>query len=235
MTKLLNSVAIVTGANRGIGKALVEALIQRGANKVYACARQADQLLTHSKIEPITLDITDSAQVAALSEITKDANVLINNAGTSGSRSLLADDGRHDMEVNFYGTINVIRQLYTNLEQNGGGRIINVNSICGLASMPAIAGYCASKAALFSATQALRIELKPKNILVHSVFPGPADTDMNKGVDIYKAPTKEVAEAILDGIDQGLEDIYPDSTAKRVFEQWSRDPKALEKEFSSIL
>lgn len=136
------------------------------------------------------------------------------------------------MEVNYFGTLNLTRSFIPVLEKQTESVIVNLLSVLSLASM-AGAGYCASKAALFLATQALRAELKAKNTSVHGVFPGPIDTDMAKGLTMPKASAQVTAENIVAGILAGQEDIFPDPYAIQVSELWAKDPKALERQFAA--
>lgn len=236
MAQLENRTVIVTGANRGIGKAIVMALLNHGVKKVYACARNKASLSVFSdeRVQALELDITRQDQIDNLGNIAKDADFLINNAGVNTIGSLLEtdiDQVPYDLNINFMGTLRVIRAVYPNIERNGGGDIVNIVSICGLAAMPSLGGYSVSKAALFSATQALRSELKQKNINLTGIFPGPVDTDMNEGLEIEMASPEELAKTILASILAGEEDIYPDAMAKDVYNKWKNDPKSLEVDF----
>ncbi|MGD0585424.1 MAG: SDR family NAD(P)-dependent oxidoreductase, partial [Oryzomonas sp.] len=135
---------------------------------------------------------------------------------------------------NYLGTLNVVRSFVPVLEKRGSSAIANVVSVVGLASFSVSGGYCASKAALFSATQAMRAELKAKGIFVHAIFPGPIDTDMARDLDMPKTSAQVTAENIVKGILAGQEDIFPDPMSLQVFELWSKDPKGLERQFSSM-
>lgn len=197
--KLDNKTILVTGSNRGIGKATVVALLKHPVRKVYAAVRRIKDLppFNDSRVVPIQLDISDPLNIQQAVAQAQDVEVLINNAGVlsyagviSGENSLL----KQDMEVNYFGTLNLSRSFIPVLEKQGGGAIVNLLSVVSLASMAGVAGYCASKAALFSATQAMRTELKAKNISVHGVFPGPIDTDMGKGLDMPKTSAQVTAE-----------------------------------------
>lgn len=241
--KLENSVALVTGANRGIGRTLVTALLARGARRVYAAARalpSVKELQDHDRerIVPLALDVTDVAQVQAAAERAHDLTLLINNAGVANFGHSLrnsVEDTRRDMETNYFGTLSMIRAFAPVLEQNGGGVIANLLSVVSLANMPAAAGYSASKAAAFSLTQAVRAELAPRGIHVCGVFPGPVDTDMAKDLALPKTGVDEVVAAILDGIEQRSEDILPDPMSKQVYQAWISDPKGLERQFGQMI
>lgn len=236
--KLENKVVLVTGANRGIGKALVEALLKQNVKKIYAAARKIEDLpnFGDSRVVSVKLDITDATQIKNAAKQASDVQLLINNAGALAFASIIEGDAeslKRDMEVNYFGTINVTRSFVPVLEKNGGGAIASVSSVVGLASIAGIGGYSASKAALFSAIQAMRSELKSKNIEVIGIFPGPIDTDMARSFEMEKTSAQETAENIVKGISEGKEDIFPDNYSKEVGKTWASDPKALERQFAS--
>src|SRR6185312_4096145 len=206
-----NKTILITGANRGIGAALVRAFLKHGAGKVYAGARNPAQLpdFSNARVVPLELDVTQPAQVAAAAQKAGDVDILINNAGAMRAAGILTAtpaDIAADMDVNFYGALRMMREFAPVLEKRGKGLIANVASVVSLASVPAIAGYSASKAALFSATQAARTELKPRNIAVVGIFPGPIDTDLAKNLTLDKATPDHAAEEIVIGILAGQED-----------------------------
>lgn len=236
--KLENKAVLVTGSNRGIGKALVEALLKYQVSRIYAAARKTEELpeFGDNRVVPLKLDITDLNLVEQAAGRAQDVDLLINNAGVATFGSVVSGETgalKYDMEVNYLGTLNVVRFFVPVLEKRGSGAIANVISVVGLSSMAAIGGYCASKAALFSATQAMRAELKAKGIFVHAIFPGPIDTDMSRGFDMQKASAQTTAENILKGILADQEDIFPDPVSLQVGELWSKAPKDLERQFSS--
>jgi NAD(P)-dependent dehydrogenase (short-subunit alcohol dehydrogenase family) len=237
--KLENKTIFVTGANRGIGKAIVDALLKQPVTKIYAAARKIEGIpnFNDARVVPIKLDITDVTQIQAAVEQAQDVDVLINNSGVLSFASVIAgqlSDLHYDMEVNYFGTLNMIRAFVPVLEKQKGSAIANVLSIVSLASMVGIGGYSASKAALYSATQAMRAELKGKAITVHAIFPGPIDTDMAKGFDMPKTSAQETAENIINGIIADKEDIFPDPMSSQLSELWAKDPKALEVQFASM-
>ncbi len=230
---------LITGANRGIGAALVRAFLKHGAGKVYAGARNPAQLpdFNDARVVPLELDVTKPSQVEAAAAKASDVDILINNAGAmkaAGIFTASASDMAADMEVNFYGTVRMMQAFVPVLEKRGQGLIANVASVVSLASVPAIAGYSASKAALFSATQAARTELRAKNIKVTGIFPGPIDTDLAKNLTLDKATPDHAAEEIVTGILGDQEDIYPDPTAKQVSGLWGANPKGLEQYFAAL-
>lgn len=237
--KLENKTIFVTGANRGIGKAIVDALLKQPVTKIYAAARNIDALpnFNDARVVLVKLDITDANQITVAVEQAQDVNVLINNSGVLSFASVIAgqvSDLQYDMEVNYFGTLNVIRAFVPVLEKQPGPAIANVLSVVSLASMAGVGGYSASKAALYSATQAMRAELKAKSIAVHAIFPGPIDTDMAKGFDMPKTSAHETAENIVNGIIADKEDIFPDPMSLQLGELWVKDPKALEVQFAAM-
>ena len=233
-----DKVVFVTGANRGIGKAIVEALLKNGVQKVYAAARDVNKLSFHDpRVVPVQLDITKGDQVQQAVALAGDTQVLINNAGALAFAPIVSgklEDLISDMQVNYFGMVNMVQAFVPVLEKNGGGHIANFSSIVGLAPMAGIGGYSAAKAAVASATQAMRTELKAKNICVHGIFPGPIDTDMAKEFNFPKTSPAVTAEHIIAGIAEGKEDIFPDPMSQQISELWFKDPKGLEKQFASM-
>ena len=230
---------LVTGANRGIGAAIVRELLTRGVGKIYAASRDTAKLpdFGDARVVKLALDITDSAQIQRAAAQAKDVQVLINNAGIATHGNVVQSDSAAlaaDMQVNYFGTLSMLHAFAPVLEKNGGGVIANVISVVGLASIPAIGGYSASKAALFSATQAARAELAPKQIKVVGIFPGPIDTDMAREFPMEKASAATAAKAIADGLAAGVEDIFPDPMSQQVSQLWASNPKALEKQFAGM-
>lgn len=237
--KLEDKTIFVSGSNRGIGRSIVEELLKMKVSKIYAAARNIKDLTDFgdARVVPVKLDITDLDLVKKAAEQAQDIDVLINNAGVATFASVVSGDPdslRHDMDVNYFGTLSMVRSFVPVLEKRGCGAIANVISIVGLASMAGIGGYSASKAALFSATQAMRSELKGKNISVHGIFPGPIDTDMSRDFDAPKTSPQAAAENIIQGIDAGVEDIFPDHMSSQMGKLWAKDPKGLEREFASM-
>lgn len=237
--KLQDKVLFVTGANRGIGKALVQAALALNVKKVYATARNLDDLpdFADARVVPVRLDITDSAKVTAAAALATDTQVLFNNAGALEFSGVVEGNFeylRRDMEVNYFGTLQVTRAFTPIIAANGGGAIASISSIVGLASMAALGGYSASKAALFSAIQGMRAELKAKNISVFGIFPGPIDTDMARDMDMPKTSASETATNIVAAIEAGTEDIFPDAMSSQLGALWSNNPKGLEQAFASM-
>ncbi len=236
--KIEGSVALVTGANRGLGKALVEALVAAGAAKVYAASRSSRVGAgEHPRVVPLVLDTTRPEQIAAAAKAATDVTLLVNNAGVLTSTDVLATDGAAldaDFRTNVQGTLAVIRAFVPVLERARGATIVNVLSLTSLASFPALGGYSASKAAAYSVTQALRPGLKAKGIDVLAALPGPIDTDMVKHLPLPKTSAAETARGLVAGIEEGLEEIFPDPMAKEMGALWSRSPKDFERAFASF-
>jgi NAD(P)-dependent dehydrogenase (short-subunit alcohol dehydrogenase family) len=226
---------LVTGANRGLGLALVEEALRRGATRVYAGTRQP---LAHpdERVTPLSLDVTDAAQIRAAVERVESLDVLINNAGVDlhgdlSDRVLLE---RH-LAVNLFGTHGVT-QAFLPLLTRSRGAIVNVLSLAAVAALPFTPTYSISKAAALNLTQSLRAVLAGQGVSVHAVLAGPVDTEMTRYLDIPKASPESVARAILDGVDDGEEEIFPDSLSATMAESWRRGAaKALECQNAALL
>jgi NAD(P)-dependent dehydrogenase (short-subunit alcohol dehydrogenase family) len=237
--KIEGSVALVTGANRGLGRALVSALVEAGATKVYAAARDERKLSpASSRVIPVTLDTTRPDQVAAAARKANDVTLLINNAGVLSSFNVLTtnpSDIDADFQTNVHGTLGVIKAFLPVLERApGGATIVNVLSLAALGSIPSLGGYSASKAAAYSITQALRPELKAKRIDLLAVLPGPIDTDMVKMLQMPKTSAADTATGVLAGIARGDEEIFPDPLAQQMSVLWNKSHKEYERAFASF-
>lgn len=240
--KIQNATALVTGANRGIGKAVVLKLLERGVKRVYCGARNPEQLKdlvreNGDRVVPLEVDVTKPEQVQKAAEMVPGLDLLINNAGVlhwAGFCEGGLDDIRQDMETNYFGTLSMVRAFLPKLEKSENAAIVNLGSIVSFGSMAPIAGYSASKAAEHSLTQALRIELGPRGIEVIGVYPGPVDTDMAKDLEMDKTPASSVAEAIVEGIEEGRAYIFPDPMAAEVGSTWEKEPLAVEKLFAEM-
>ena len=232
------SVALITGANRGIGRTMVEAFVGKGARKIYAGARNVTTLqdLTTAHpgvVESIELDITDHSAVARAATACQDVDLLINNAGISHVVGLIAaktlDNARAEMETNYFGTLAMCRSFAPVLRSNGGGCIVNVLSVLSQVTLPLIGSYCASKAAALRLTEGVRAELAAQNTTVIAVMPGAVDTEMTKDFQIPKMLPKEVSQAVMAAIETGTEEIYSGEEALRLSQGLAIDPKAVEK------
>jgi NAD(P)-dependent dehydrogenase (short-subunit alcohol dehydrogenase family) len=226
---------LVTGANRGIGRALVEEALNRGAKRVYAGSRQAFAH-TDPRVTPLTLDVTDTADIERVVGDVGSLDILINNAGVAVYDDLSDHSAleRH-LAVNLFGTYAVIRGFLPLLARSRGA-IVNNLSLNALAALPILPAYSISKAAAFSLTQSLRALLAPQGVRIHAVLTGPVDTDMNRGLDIPKAPPQSVAKGIFDGVEADQDEIFPDSVSSSVAERWYSGPaKELEHQFAALI
>lgn len=233
--RIADKTVLVTGANRGIGQALVEEALRRGAKRVYAGSRQplahVDERVTH-----LTLDVTDAAQIQGAVERVESLDILINNAGVAlyddlSDRAILE---RH-LAVNLFGPYGVT-QAFLPLLTRSRGTIVNILSMVAFAPFPVIPSYSMSKAAAFSLTQSLRALLAGLGVKVHAVMAGPVDTEMSRGVDIPKASPESVARAIFDGVENEEEDIFPDPVSESMAESWRNGAaKAMERQNAAFL
>ncbi|NQV44075.1 MAG: SDR family oxidoreductase [Rhodospirillales bacterium] len=231
-----DSVAIVTGANRGLGQCFVDGLIARGARKVYAGARNPDSLLplqeAHGdKLVALGLDVTSDAAVKAAVEQAGDVTLLINNAGVLNSLGLMEagnlDSLHHEMDVNVYGPARMVLAFAPVLAANGGGAILNVLSVASLVAFPPFGSYAASKAAAMSLTHSLGHELQDQNTTVHGLYAGFIDTGMIDYVDGEKTSPGDVVAAALDGIEAGVSEIDADERTRAVRAALREDPEGL--------
>jgi NAD(P)-dependent dehydrogenase (short-subunit alcohol dehydrogenase family) len=221
------SVALVTGANRGLGKVLVEQLKARGAKKIYAGARDPGKIHV-AGVEPVKLDVTNAADVAAAAKALGDVNLVINNAGIAPFSSLAADPSleiaRTVMETNYFGTLRVANAFAPILAKNGGGALVNMLSVLSWITYPQLAAYCASKSAAWALTNGLRQELKEQGTLVIGVHAGLIDTDMASGVEAPKVSPEQVAAAILDAVASGREEVLSDDPSRHIKAALSAEP-----------
>jgi len=233
--KLADKAVLVTGANRGIGQALVEEALRRGAKRVYATTRQP---LAHvaGRVTPLTLDVTNAAQIQAAVERVDSLDILINNAGVAlyddlSDRAVL----EQHLAVNLFGTYGVT-QAFLPLLIRSGGAIVNNVSMMALAPFPITPAYSISKAAAFNLTQSLRLLLARQGVRVHAVLTGPTDTDMTRGFDLPKASPESVARGIFDGVEADEDDIFPDPMSESVADSWRSGPgKTLEREYTALV
>ncbi|MFC6236986.1 SDR family NAD(P)-dependent oxidoreductase [Longivirga aurantiaca] len=234
------TVALVTGANRGVGRAFVEALLDRGTVKVYAAARDLDSLgpvveLDPGRVVPVHLDLLDPASISEAAVTASDVTLLVNNAGIlrfGAGLEIERDEVLDHFLTNTMGTYDVIRSFVPALERNGGGQILVVMSLQSLGARPGATGYSVSKAALHSLCQSLRPALRERGIALSGVYPGAIDTDMLRGFDIPKTSARDVAEGALRGLDEGRADIFPDADGQLLGDIWRTDPLRLERLFT---
>lgn len=215
--KVEGAVALVTGANRGIGQAFARELLARGASKVYAAARDAGRVSVPG-VEPVSLDVTDLESVAAAAALASDVSLLVNNAGISLAQELVTGDVarmRQEVETNVFGTLSMIRAFAPVLARNGGGAVVNILSAASWFTYPGSGSYAVSKAAAWSLTNGVRMELDPQGTLVTGVHVGMVDTDMSATVDMAKADPADFVRATLNGIQDGLVEIVTDDLSRR--------------------
>jgi NAD(P)-dependent dehydrogenase (short-subunit alcohol dehydrogenase family) len=230
---ITNSIAFVTGANRGIGSALVDALLAAGAARVYAAARQPISH-TDARVIPITLDVTDAAAITAAAARAGDVTLLINNAGALEGGDVFAagaDALERQLAVNALAPLRLAAAFAPALRRSRGA-IVNILSVVAWAPMPGLASYSASKAAAASLTGSLRATLAADGVRVHAVYPGPVDTDMAAGIDLPKTSPADVARAVLAGVAAGDAEIFPDDFARQIAAGWFTDPRAVAAQFA---
>jgi NAD(P)-dependent dehydrogenase (short-subunit alcohol dehydrogenase family) len=226
---------LITGANRGIGRALVDEALKRGAKRVYAGTRGPMQ---HSdkRVTPLTLDVTNESQIQQAVAKVDSLDVLINNAGVAIYDDLSDFDvlEKH-LAVNLFGPAHMTQAFLPQLKRSKGA-IVNNLSLAALAPLPIIPGYSISKAAALNMTQSMRALLAGQGVTVHAAVIGPVDTEMNRGFDIPKVSTESAARGIFDGLEKGEEEIFPDPASQSVAEGWRNGAaKALEREFAAFV
>jgi NAD(P)-dependent dehydrogenase (short-subunit alcohol dehydrogenase family) len=226
---------LVTGANRGIGRALVDEALRRGAKQVYAGTRRP---MTHpdERVTPLRLDVTDPGQIEEAVEKVASLDLLINNAGIALYDDLSDPTAvERQMAVNFYGPYAVTR-AFLPLVAGSRGAVVNNVSLMAVAPFPVTPGYAISKAALLNLTQSLRALMAQQGVSVHAVLTGPTDTDMTRGFEVPKASPQAVARAIFDGLARGEEDIFPDPMSESMAENWRASAvKAFEHRFAAFV
>lgn len=244
-TRIDGSVALVTGANRGIGHAITQELLARGAAKVYATAREPRTLEALSerygaRVVALRLDVTNAEQVAEVARRATDVDLLFNNAGafepTELSDAEIIEVARREMEVNYFGTLRMLASFTDTLARRSG-TIVYIGSAAGLSNVPLQPTYSASKAAQHSLTQASRALLAARGVTVHGVYPGPVDTEMTKDLppQFEKTPPQAVAKEILDGVEAGVEDIFPDPFAVGLGARFHASPKDVERQLAALV
>jgi NAD(P)-dependent dehydrogenase (short-subunit alcohol dehydrogenase family) len=235
MVTIADKTVLVTGGNRGLGRALVGEALRRGATRVYAGTRQP---LAHpdARVTPLALDVTDAAQVQRAAGQVESLDVLINNAGIWLSDDL-SDRAALDLHlaINLFGTYGVT-QAFLPLLVRSQGTIVNNLSLNALAPLPLTPAYAISKAAAFSLTQSLRALLAGQGVRVHAVLTGPVDTEMTRGLDIPKSPPESVARGIFDGVENDEEDIFPDPMSATLADGWRNGAaKAFERQMAAFV
>ena len=232
---------LVTGANGGIGRALLAALVEGGAARILAGVRAPGALgKVDAKIEELVIDVTDHVSVAAALKDPGDAvDILINNAGVNRTEGLLDADSmaaaEAEMAVNYFGPLRMVRALAPAMRRRGSGVVVNMLTILSHANLPAIGSYCASKAAALSLTQGVRAELAPWGVRVIGVFPGAVDTEMSRDFPPPKMAPTAIAQAVVAAIRDGIEDVYPGRVAADLRDGLREDPKLVERELAALL
>ena len=226
--RIQGAVALVPGANRGLGREFARALLERGARTVYAGARDPRRV-TDGEVVPVALDITDPSSVAAVVERCRDVTLLVNNAGIARTASLLGapslDDARAEMETNYFGTLAMCRAFAPILGANSGGTIVNMLSIASFRASTFLGSYAASKAAEWSMTNAVRLELADQGTLVVGVHAGFIDTDMAAGFDALKSTPEEVVAQVLDAVEAGRVEVLADERTRAAKAALSSGPE----------
>jgi NAD(P)-dependent dehydrogenase (short-subunit alcohol dehydrogenase family) len=231
---IADKAVLVTGANRGIGQALVEEALRRGAKRVYAGTRQP---LAHldGRVTPLILNVTNGRQIQEAVERVESLDILINNAGIALYDDLSNSGAiEQSLAVNLFGPFNVTRTFLPLLRRSKGA-IVNNLSLMALAPLPITPAYAISKAAALSMTQSMRALLAGQDVTVHGVFLGPVDTDMTRGFEVPKASPESVAVGIFDGLENGEEDIFPDPASQSIAEGWRTGvAKAFERQYAGF-
>ncbi|MGY1843844.1 SDR family oxidoreductase [Modestobacter sp. SYSU DS0875] len=224
---ITGSVALVTGANRGLGRQFAQQLLERGAAKVYATSRRPE-LVDVPGVEVLRLDVTDAGSVAAAAAVAGDVTLLVNNAGIATGTNLVSGDPaaiRLEMETHFFGTLSMVRAFAPILGRNGGGAIVNVLSALSWFSYDGANAYSTAKAAEWSLTNGVRLELAGQGTQVTGVVLGAADTDMMAGSDVAKTDPADVVRVVLDGVRSGAWEVLVDDASRHVKAALATDPR----------
>lgn len=233
-----NSVVLITGANRGIGKAYADAFLKEGAKKIYLGVRNPDSVADFvaenpDVLVPLKFDVTNAADIENAAKNAADTTILVNNAGIlffdDFSSADLLDNARKQMEVNYFGPLAITQKFAPILKANGGGALVTVSSIIGHVTMPAVNSYCASKYAVQSMILSARAQFKPQGLHVIGVYPGPIDTEMAHDLEMEKFPPSAVAEETIKAVKDGkTEDVFTDVFAQETYAAFRADPKEVE-------
>jgi NAD(P)-dependent dehydrogenase (short-subunit alcohol dehydrogenase family) len=216
---IVNKTVLVTGANRGLGQALVDEALKRGAKRVYAASRRPIEV-SDQRVTPLIVDVTVPAQIQEAVDRVESLDILVNNAGVSVADDLSDRSAfEQHLAVNLYGTLDVTRAFLPLLTRSRGA-VVNIVSLGAVAAVPVLPAYSVSKAASLSLTQSLRALLAGRGVSVYAVMPGPIDTDMVRGLDIPKTPAQDVARGTLDGVERGEEEIFPDPMSQPMADAW---------------
>jgi NAD(P)-dependent dehydrogenase (short-subunit alcohol dehydrogenase family) len=244
MSSVEGSVVLVTGANRGIGKAYVEEFLKEGAAKIYLAVRNLESVSDFvsqdtDRLVPLKLDVTSSEDIKNAVDVASDVTILINNAGVlhfdDVTSENVVENARDHIEVNYIGPLAITHAFAPVLKNNGGGILITVSSIVGHVSMPAITTYCASKYAVQSMILNSRAILTSQGTRVMGVYPGPIDTDMAADLPMDKVPASQVAVETIKAIESGAEDVFPDAFAQNLYDLQCSDPKEVERQMRSSI
>ncbi len=240
---LSGKVALVTGANRGIGEGFVQTLLAAGASKIYAAARELDSLskliaLNPEVVVPLQLDVTKAEQIKQVAENIPQLDILVNNAGIIDPALSSAIDAtefaRQEMEVNLFGPMQLTSLLVEKLKQSHQAAIINISSIAAISNFPSIGTYSISKAAMQSYSEGLRADLKADNVQVMCVYPGPTDTRMAAGMEMEKPSAASVSEISFQALSESQMDVFPDDFAKQMYATFLDSPEKLAQTFAAM-
>jgi NAD(P)-dependent dehydrogenase (short-subunit alcohol dehydrogenase family) len=234
---ITGSVALVTGGNRGLGKAFVQALLDAGVQKIYVGARHLTAT-SDSHLQPLKLDITNPSDIAAAAAACQDVTLLINNAGVGGGGPLLAapsmDGAREEIETNYLGTLAMCRAFAPILGRNGGGVLVNMLSVFSWYTYPFFGSYSASKAAELSLTNGVRIELRAQGTLVVGVYAGFIDTDLTAPLDTPKARPEDIAARTIEAIAADREEVLADQRSQEIKAALATDPRSLHQRMQQL-
>ncbi len=229
--------ALVTGANRGCGRAYVQALLDAGAAKIYAAARRPETVpFADARVQPLKLDLTADADIEAAAAEATDVALLVHNAGHCAYQGLMTspelDEAYTEMATNLWGPLALTRALRPALQGRGGGCVVTMCSVVAFANMPSIGSLSVSKAALHNATQGLRAEMAQIGTQVVGVYPSMVDTDMMAGTEGAKTDPDALAREVLEAVATDETEVFPGKQAKQIYENWKSDPKAVERRFA---